>query len=140
MKQCDGCGNALSKKQRRWCSSKCRSAHTNVKYQSYEAQQLRGLERKLQFVLACGGRCASCGYKENLAALVFHHINENTKSFELDMRSLSNRKEAVCREELAKCLLLCANCHATLHNPRLSGLVDKAIEGLQFGRDLFCNR
>jgi hypothetical protein len=35
------------------------------------------------------------------------------------MRSLSNRKLDYVLRELNKCMLVCANCHAELHNPHL---------------------
>ena len=60
-----------------------------------------------------------CGYNTNLAALTFHHVDSNEKNFKLDMRSLSNRKLEVVRAEVEKCILVCQNCHAELHNPHL---------------------
>ena len=75
--------------------------------------------RKLDLVNAAGGKCTLCGYSKNLAALVFHHNEANGKDFKLDMRSLSNRKLEPVLREIDKCILLCANCHAELHNPHL---------------------
>ena len=86
-------------------------------HQSYPAQKKRGLKRKLYFVQKLGGKCSQCGYATNLAALAFHHING--KEFQLDVRSLSNRKFAPVLDEVAKCVLLCHNCHAETHNPSL---------------------
>lgn len=60
-----------------------------------------------------------CGYSKNLAALSFHHENEDAKSHELDMRSLSNRRMETVMQEFEKCVLLCANCHMELHYPYL---------------------
>jgi transposase-like protein len=57
-----------------------------------------------------GGRCAICGFDEHPAALQFHHLDPGEKSFTLrdgDTRALDRM-----REEAAKCVLLCANCHA----------------------------
>lgn len=59
-----------------------------------------------------------CGYDRNLAALTFHHIGSD-KDFKLDMRSLSNRTLEVVLTEAEKCILVCQNCHAELHNPHL---------------------
>ncbi len=77
----------------------------------------RGLNRKLYFVKQHGGQCTKCGYATNLAALAFHHLHG--KEFQLDARSLSNRKLDTILKELAKCILLCNNCHAETHNPTL---------------------
>jgi hypothetical protein len=56
----------------------------------------------------------------NLAALVFHHTDSTAKDFKLDMRSLSNRRLEPVLNEIEKCILVCANCHAELHNPHLN--------------------
>jgi hypothetical protein len=56
----------------------------------------------------------------HLAALAFHHQDSKNKDFKLDMRSLSNRKLESVLAELDKCILVCHNCHAELHNPALN--------------------
>jgi 5-methylcytosine-specific restriction endonuclease McrA len=111
---CTICGKVLKGKQIKFCSSTCK----NDSLQSYKAQQARGLKRKKLFAQKLGGRCSICGYSKNLSALTFHHINPKKKSFELDLRSLSNRKQSSIDSEIAKCILLCSNCHAELHNPQ----------------------
>jgi transposase len=61
-----------------------------------------------------GGRCLLCGYDSNPAALQFHHVDRATKDFTLrngDTRSLERM-----RAEAAKCVLLCANCHAEVES------------------------
>ncbi len=113
---CTVCGKPLSGRQTKFCSSACK----NRDLQSYEAQQRRGLTRKLEIIKAAGGRCSICGYDRNLAALVFHHTKIGSKDFKLDMRSLSNRKLEPILVEIQKCILVCANCHAELHNPHLN--------------------
>jgi hypothetical protein len=62
-------------------------------------------------VAEAGGKCASCGYARHPAALQFHHLDPATKSFGLGVRGIT-RSIARLREEAAKCVLLCANCHA----------------------------
>ena len=54
------------------------------------------------------GGCEKCGYSKNYAALELHHLNSETKSFQLDLRSLSNRKWLAITEEAKKCILLCS--------------------------------
>jgi hypothetical protein len=112
---CIVCGAVLKGRQTHFCSITCK----NKSHQSYEAQKSRGLARKLELIKAAGGRCTMCGYDSNLAALVFHHLDTDEKNFKLDMRSLSNRKSSVVRAEARKCILVCRNCHAELHNPHL---------------------
>ena len=113
---CVVCGQPLHGRQTKFCSPACK----NKDLQSYEAQKRRGLARKLELIQAGGGRCSICGYDNNLAALVFHHTDSAKKDFKLDMRSLSNRKFEPVLSEISKCILVCANCHAELHNPRLN--------------------
>jgi len=54
---------------------------------------------------------------KNSAAMEFHHINPENKLFQLDLRSLSNRKWRDVEAEAGKCILLCSNCHAEHHHP-----------------------
>ena len=114
---CVECGKQLSGRQRKFCSRECKNKSGNINYQSYLAQQRRGRLRKLELIKMYRGCCKNCGYCKNFAALEFHHVNSDSKSFQLDLRSLSNRKWSVIVEEAEKCILLCSNCHAELHNP-----------------------
>jgi len=100
----------------KFCSITCKNKY----HQSYEAQKQRGLSRKLELAEAAGGQCSVCGYRKNLAALAFHHLDSEDKDFKLDMRSLSNRGLETVLVELDKCILVCHNCHAELHNPHLN--------------------
>lgn len=93
------------------------------------AQQRRGLIRKKRFVVIAGGGCVRCGYRRNLAALTWHHVDPSIKSFNLDVRALSNRSEEEIRIELEKCILLCANCHAEEHFPALV-MVDEHLSSM----------
>lgn len=113
LENCEVCGKLLTGRQERFCSRDCK----NAIHQSYPNQKRRGLERKLEFVQRLGGKCARCGYSKNLAALSFHHKDEDKKEHELDMRSLSNHTLEVVLQEFEKCELLCANCHMELHYP-----------------------
>jgi hypothetical protein len=71
--------------------------------------------RKVKAILVeeAGGRCALCGYDRCVGALAFHHLNPQQKSFGLAEGGLA-RSLAKSREEVAKCVLLCANCHAEI--------------------------
>jgi transposase-like protein/5-methylcytosine-specific restriction endonuclease McrA len=67
-----------------------------------------------EVIAEAGGCCAICGYARNPAALQFHHIDPASKEFTLrngDTRSLERM-----RAEAAKCVLLCANCHAEVES------------------------
>ena len=77
---------------------------------------------KQQLVLEAGGACAMCGYDACAAALQFHHLDPSTKRFDVGSRGLTRSWEAL-RAEAAKCVLLCANCHAEVE----SGYTDLAL-------------
>jgi hypothetical protein len=67
--------------------------------------------KKSKLVAEAGGRCVPSGYHRCDAALQFHHLDAASKSFALSMRGVTRSMER-CRAEAAKCVLLCANCHA----------------------------
>lgn len=58
-------------------------------------------------------KCECCGYNKCSEALEFHHLNPNEKDFiiseceKLDWGKIKN--------ELDKCILVCANCHREIH-------------------------
>jgi predicted HNH restriction endonuclease len=61
-----------------------------------------------------GGKCQICGYSKYVGALDFHHIDENTKGFDLSTRGLTRSWEKI-KNEIQKCLLVCSNCHREIH-------------------------
>ena len=69
----------------------------------------RSVKRRL--VEEAGGSCRLCGYDRCVAALEFHHIDPSTKRFSLSLKGVARAFDTV-REEAAKCVLLCSNCHA----------------------------
>jgi hypothetical protein len=77
---------------------------------------------KQTLVSEAGGACVRCGYSRCSAALQFHHVEPCTKSFGLGWRGVTRSIE-VARAEAAKCVLLCANCHAEVE-AGLTGIPD----------------
>jgi 5-methylcytosine-specific restriction endonuclease McrA len=61
-----------------------------------------------------GGSCEICGYDRCIEALEFHHLDSSKKDFGISSRGYTRSWEKV-REELDKCILLCANCHREVH-------------------------
>ena len=114
---CVVCGSPLRGRQRSFCSRGCKNRHTNYHQQSYAKQLERGRINKSRLVEMMGGQCMRCGYARNLSALEFHHRDPSRKSFQLDARTLANRRWAQVETEAAKCDLLCSNCHAETHHP-----------------------
>lgn len=125
-RMCKKCELPLIGRQRDFCSNTCKCAYryqnnkTENNQASYKAQQIRGKSRKQTLVAMKGGECELCGYRKNLSSLAFHHLNESTKLFTLDIRNISNRAMDILLNEASKCQLLCHNCHGELHNPDMA--------------------
>ncbi|MEN9390090.1 MAG: hypothetical protein RLZZ283_190 [Candidatus Parcubacteria bacterium] len=66
-----------------------------------------------------GGKCQVCGYSRSIRALTFHHRDPSKKDFGLSDRGLT-RSWAKTLAEIDKCILLCANCHAEVHDGLVS--------------------
>jgi len=126
--KCLICENNLPKYKQKCCSKLCSNKHRNNIRKPYVQskekkeknpiyQRERNLNIKLKLIKLMGSSCESCGYCKNAASLVFHHKNPKEKSFGLS--GICKIDEKVLKE-IAKCSLLCHNCHDELHNPRHS--------------------
>lgn len=63
-----------------------------------------------------GGKCERCGYDKCEGALQFHHRDHSQKEFtiaEVNVNNLFSMQDLF--NEVDKCDLLCANCHAEEH-------------------------
>lgn len=62
-----------------------------------------------------GGCCEKCGYNKSKRALEFHHLDPNEKDFGIAYKGYTRSWEKV-KTELDKCILVCSNCHAEIHD------------------------
>jgi hypothetical protein len=69
--------------------------------------EARNRARVAQIKVQAG--CADCGYAAHPAALQFDHV-QGTKQG--NVSELIKRSWAVISEEISKCQIVCANCHA----------------------------
>lgn len=69
-------------------------------------------DRRLHCFALGGGKCVDCG-ESNPAVLRFHHRDPSTKLFEVAARWTTTLE--VLEAEVAKCDLLCSNCHLIRH-------------------------
>ena len=76
-----------------------------------EAVSARRRRVKEILVRESGSACCLCGYDRYAGALQFHHVDPADKTFALSGHGVA-RSLAKAREEAAKCVLLCGNCHA----------------------------
>lgn len=56
-----------------------------------------------------GGKCQICGYKKYVGALELHHVY-GKKDFGIADKGYTRSWNKI-KQELDKCILLCANCH-----------------------------
>jgi transposase len=73
--------------------------------------------RKVKEVLVeeAGGCCCICGYRRNMRALHFHHLEPSQKRHEINAKGVAIALERL-RVEAQKCVLLCSNCHAEVED------------------------
>jgi hypothetical protein len=87
-----------------WCKKCIKTSNQTRKVSDWRhRKKIRAVEYK-------GGKCQRCGYDRCVYALQFHHRDPDTKEFSI--ASATKWTWAHLKEELDKCDLLCANCHA----------------------------
>jgi len=77
-----------------------------------------------------GGECNKCG-ETDIFKLHFHHTDPTQKEFEMS-KITAHVPWPIIKQELDKCILLCANCHTSLHaeesRKQFELLYDKILE------------
>lgn len=63
--------------------------------------------------------CSVCGYNKSGSALHYHHTSKN-KEHDIGRMMAQGRAIFSILEEIKKCILVCANCHAELHEKNTS--------------------
>jgi transposase-like protein len=76
-----------------------------------EAVTARRRRVKRVLIEEAGGRCVLCGYDRFPGASQFHHLDPADKAFAISVQGVARSLEKA-RAEAAKCVLMCANCHA----------------------------
>lgn len=83
-----------------------------------ECTKTQSKERHNQFkkelVEYKGGCCQNCGYDKYYGALDFHHLDPNEKDFNFSRVKTFTLNDKI-KNELDKCVCLCANCHREIH-------------------------
>lgn len=57
--------------------------------------------------------CSICKYDKCDSAIHFHHLDPKTKLFQVS--NMHSYSYVDIEKEIKKCILLCANCHAEMH-------------------------
>lgn len=103
------------------CRKKYRDQHykDNKQYYISKASEYRKYKREELIEYKKGLKCEICG-EDRFWCLEFHHKDPNEKEKEISLLVESPLK---LKEELKKCIVLCANCHRDLHYKNNAGLV-----------------
>jgi hypothetical protein len=88
-----------------YCCTSCRSNAPNKKITTQKFQQSR--RNDINAIKVARG-CSVCGYNEHPAALDFNHVR-GEKLFNVSQDTKTAWSKVL--EEIAKCDVLCANCH-----------------------------
>ena len=111
--------------RQRWCKP-CRKEYDRAYHARYaEKRRLQAKERRIRLVrlnqhLKAFGSCADCGGRFHPASMEWDHVPGHTKHD--DVSSLARAgKTRQFHAELAKCELVCANCHAVRSYERRNG-------------------
>ncbi|MEX0932321.1 MAG: hypothetical protein WDZ61_00295 [Parcubacteria group bacterium] len=78
--------------------------------------KIRRFRAKSAAIKQLGGKCMKCGWRGNQAALQFHHNDSKGKEFAIG--NVANKSWDSIKQEMKKCSLLCANCHAIEHSTK----------------------
>lgn len=76
----------------------------------------RWRNRKIKYIKLLGSKCQCCGVElndTNFSIFDFHHVHPEEKEY--TWAKLRLFSDARILQELAKCELLCANCHRLKH-------------------------
>lgn len=112
--QCRECKHAA---KARWMTTDAGMEHTRL-----ITEQARARKREAVAIMESVKRtsgCVHCGEREP-ACLDFHHIDPSTKAKTVSRlghgtHAWSDKGFVRLRAEMAKCVVLCANCHRKLH-------------------------
>lgn len=99
----------LYKTKNKWKCKKCEYL--------YSRRYMENL--KLKAIAYKGDCCSKCGYKKCWQSLRFHHIDPSKKEFAIFESRPGYKKVrswVKLKQEIDKCILLCANCHFELHS------------------------
>ena len=108
-RKCPICGAEIPRNNGQFCS-RCSRKYYIVKL-------------KQMAVSYKGGKCERCGYDKNIGALDFHHLDPKQKEFEIS--KVRHKSIEDIKEELDKCILLCANCHREEHCSNYESIIDQ---------------
>lgn len=115
VRQCEICGKEFPIMNYGWTRKYCYECapHEDENCSHSQAVTIKRRAIKNMLIQYAGGKCQRCGYDKIMRALEFHHKDPNGKDFGISKcltRSIQSLKD-----EVDKCILVCSNCHAEIH-------------------------
>jgi hypothetical protein len=108
--QCRNCASVYNTKYRL-------NHYARVNESTSKAREKRRKKSSLFITKSKGRGCAICGYNICPEALEFHHVNGDKDRIIARLRDSNIEKIKI---EMAKCIVICANCHRELHSVTLN--------------------
>lgn len=102
--------NSIEKKreyERNWYKTKGKQSRldANKKWEDKKREEFKKIKASL--------KCEKCG-ETHIACLEFHHLEPNKKEGNVGQLAIRSSTKKLL-EEIAKCTILCANCHRKEH-------------------------
>lgn len=112
---CEICGQSFQIIDMGYTRKYCYQCSPKVDINCSHAQNITIKRRAIKEMLINykGGKCVRCGYDKCARALQFHHNDPTQKDFGISKQL--NRDITELKAEVDKCILVCANCHAEIH-------------------------
>ena len=102
--------------------------YQRTKEEKIEYNIQKRLTIKLELFNYKGGKCYQCGLIDDPICFDFHHTDPTQKEFNISQVMCGKSIEEL-KEEVDKCILLCAFCHRK-HHSKMIVLNDKHIDSL----------
>lgn len=112
----------FSKKTEKYTQSRCKKCQSILSKQHYHDNKHKYLDRNIRtkdnlrswyLEFKSKLKCERCS-ENHVACLQFHHIDRKLKIKTPSLFIVNNNKKGFL-EEIKKCIVLCANCHAKEH-------------------------
>ena len=114
-KICEICGQPFEIIDKGWTRKYCYNCSPTIGENMTQTENITIKRRAIKKMLIeyKGGKCERCGYNKSMRALEFHHLDPSEKDFGISKQI--NRNIDDLKKEVDKCILLCSNCHAEIH-------------------------
>ena len=103
--RCDGCMTAKHEHDRSY-------RERNKDRLTKETKEKRNRRKRITDAIKLAIGCLECGYNEHPSALHFDHLEPSTKVAHISDSKMLAGNIMTLLDEVEKCQVLCANCHA----------------------------